>query len=517
MEYKTRIKSLLEELNKGLYERKEIMAITLLSALAEQNIFLYGPPGTAKSLISRRLSKAFDIKSKVYFEHLMQKFSTPEEVFGPISITELKQDNYVRKTNGFLPEAEFAFLDEIWKSSPAILNTLLTIINEKKFKNGTEIKKVPLKVLISASNEIPAENQGLDALYDRFLTRLLVPPIEERYNFEAILQNGSSSDEIDIPDELLIKTEEFEEWKAEINNIKLSKDTLNIINGIKIELASKNEDAQQDEYIYVSDRRWQKVATLLKASAFFSDRRETNIADCLLLSHCLWTKPENREEIQTIVEETVKTSGFTTEISLQELQEKKDDLEKEITEELYYSSDVYKTVRLSIKKHQEFFKCTKKIRNSDSKTYTFYIPTSEMKGNNEFNPVDESGNELKWIKCNFNGQGSCSVKIEDKYQGYNFRKTETDFTPKVLFHKGDKKTGVNNRLIDSFKEGIASLNDKLMVNLEKVRLKKQEFEKKLDTPFLSEKQLEITLTSITRQIEDLHLQIKDCERIENLI
>ena len=87
MTYKNRISSILSLLNNGLYEREEIIAMTLLSALAEQNIFLFGPPGTAKSLISRRLSKAFETNH--YFEHLMQKFSTPEEVFGPISITEL--------------------------------------------------------------------------------------------------------------------------------------------------------------------------------------------------------------------------------------------------------------------------------------------------------------------------------------------------------------------------------------------------------------------------------------------
>ena len=113
-----RIYSLLKILNEGLCEREEITAVALLAAMAGQNIFLYGPPGTAKSFISRRLSKVF--KTNVYFEHLMNRFSTPEEVFGPISISELKKDNYVRKIDGFLPTADFAFLDEIWKSGPEI-------------------------------------------------------------------------------------------------------------------------------------------------------------------------------------------------------------------------------------------------------------------------------------------------------------------------------------------------------------------------------------------------------------
>lgn len=146
----TRIETILKQLNIGIYEREEELSVALLAALCGQNTFLLGPPGTAKSLISRRLSQAFATTS--YFEYLMHRFSTPEDVFGPVSLSELKKDNYVRKTQDFLPTAVFAFLDEIFKSSPAILNTLLTIINEKTFRNGPQVVKVPLKALISAAN-----------------------------------------------------------------------------------------------------------------------------------------------------------------------------------------------------------------------------------------------------------------------------------------------------------------------------------------------------------------------------
>ncbi|WP_290433852.1 AAA family ATPase, partial [Aeromonas caviae] len=185
MKLQQRMERLVNAVCEGMFEREEVISVALLGALCGQNTFLYGPPGTAKSLISRRIACAF--ANPAYFEYLMNRFSTPEEVFGPISIKALKEDRYVRKTEHYLPQADFAFLDEIWKSSPAILNTLLTLINEHTFRNGEQIEQAPLKALVAASNETPDANQGLDALYDRFIIRLMVGPIEQSDNFERLL------------------------------------------------------------------------------------------------------------------------------------------------------------------------------------------------------------------------------------------------------------------------------------------------------------------------------------------
>ncbi len=136
-----------------MYEKEQIVAMGLLCAVAGENIFLLGPPGTAKSMVANRLKWIF--KEAKSFDYLMSRFSTPDEIFGPISISRLKnEDKYERLVDGYLPSADVIFLDEIWKAGPSIQNTLLTAINEHIFRNGIQTLKLPMKVLIAASNEL---------------------------------------------------------------------------------------------------------------------------------------------------------------------------------------------------------------------------------------------------------------------------------------------------------------------------------------------------------------------------
>ena len=321
-----RFKLLLQEMNRGIYEKNTEISLSLLAALAGESVILLGPPGVAKSMVARQLKTAFrDAQS---FEYLMSRFSTPDEIFGPVSIQKLKtSDTYERAVEGYLPTADVVFLDEIWKAGPAIQNTLLTVINEKIFRNGNREMHLPLKLLVAASNELPAKGEGLEALWDRFVIRIESRPIKLEKNFRAMLLeshadfsrstralghadfSGSTgvlghadfADNADSSD-LKITGEEYAEWAEKICKIGVKEEVLDAISAIRKSLRAVNVDeAAERRNIYVSDRRWKNIVRLLRTSAFMQDREKVDICDLLPIYHCLWQEPEERDAIRSIV------------------------------------------------------------------------------------------------------------------------------------------------------------------------------------------------------------------------
>lgn len=502
-----RIKELVASISSGMFEREEIVAVSLLGALCGQNIFLYGPPGTAKSLISRRIACAFE--QPAYFEYLMNRFSTPEEVFGPVSIKALKEDRYIRKTDSYLPRADFAFLDEIWKSSPAILNTLLTLINERIYRNGEVIEQAPLKALVAASNEIPEPNQGLEALYDRFVIRLMVGPISEADHFDRLLNSKPADANIDIPAEIRVTSSEWAEWMQQLHQVVLSKETLTIIHLVREQLEQQYEQLK----VYVSDRRWQRTAILLKASAFFNGRQQTNHSDALLLGHCLWTHEDNRQAVAEIVAGAIQDCGLDSGVDLASLDTEKDDLDREIEQELHYKSAVYKTEILGGK---EYFynKGTfrqPEVRASDE-PYQVYIPLDRIGTKGRFYPVDRFGRQIANIQCEFDEQGFCWLERV----GANYKYGKVKIKPEVLFYKGSRKNDVNERVLSLYSGLVMDIKNKLQQALEQVEEKLEGYESELDSPFVSPDKSRLAVTGILKQVNGLRERIKDCERLEEL-
>lgn len=320
-------------MGKDLFEKERVLALTLLSAVAGESIFLLGPPGVAKSMIARRLKLAF--RDARAFEYLMGKFSTPDEVFGPVSISRLKnEDKYERITDHYLPGAQIVFLDEIWKASPPIQNALLTVLNEKIYRNGEQEVEVDIRGLIAASNELPPHGEGLEALWDRFLVRMVVGGIEEEDAFEELLTLPFRQKKQDpVEEELKITSEEYQTWQAHLNNVTIPAHLLNVIHEIRRSIRMRNSTEVPAEHWYVSDRRWRKTANLLKASAMMHDRSDVSLTDLLLLVDCLWDQYDQKEAISAMIVGDIIEHGYERLTKLGSLRTHLDLWREEIVEE----------------------------------------------------------------------------------------------------------------------------------------------------------------------------------------
>ncbi|MEO1451521.1 MAG: AAA family ATPase, partial [Bacteroidota bacterium] len=291
---RVRMTQLIEQLCQGLYEREEPVKLALLSTVAGESIFLLGPPGVGKSLIARRLKFAF--RDGTSFEYLMSKFSTPDEIFGPVSIRKLKEeDRYERLTDRYLPGANIVFLDEIWKSGSAIQNALLTILNEKVYRNGEQEVRVDIKGIITASNELPPEGEGFLPLWDRFLVRYEMGNVREQRNFLNMITDTQDVYADDLEESVKFTQTELAQWDQEIDQVEVPPEVLNTIQVIRANIQAYNEKPNREtEPIRIFDRRWKKLVRLLRTAAFMHGRKEVNLMDCFLAVHCLWSHPSQK-------------------------------------------------------------------------------------------------------------------------------------------------------------------------------------------------------------------------------
>jgi len=279
-----KIDTIRRELIDEFVERDDEITGTLCAVLSKQHLFMVGKPGTAKSMLIDTLCKR--IEDSNYFQWLLTKFSTPEEVFGPISLKALENDKYTRITTQKLPEAHIGFLDEIFKANSAILNALLTIANERKFHNNGNPAEIPLQSLFGASNELP-DSEELGALYDRFMLRYVIKYIEDDGDFAKMLTNQKPANPTTI------SLAELEIAQNEVKQVTVSNQMLELI--IKIRADMKSEG------IIASDRRYKNSISILQAHAWLDGRPSVTEDDMQILSHILWSQPNEIKTVHRVI------------------------------------------------------------------------------------------------------------------------------------------------------------------------------------------------------------------------
>ena len=284
-----KISSIVDELNTDLVERNEQVEGAILALVSKQNMLMLGVPGTAKSLLTNMLCER--IEGANYFQWLLTKFSTPDELYGPVSLKALENDEYTRITKNKIPEAEIAFLDEIFKANSAILNSLLTLINEKMYHNNGTPHKVPLQSVFGASNELP-EGEELNALYDRFALRYMINYISDDSEFIRMLELGE--DPAAIPaTKTTLTLAELEQAQNEARKVTLSRQILEVIARIRNKL--------NEEGVLISDRRFKVSLNILKAQAYINGRTAVLEDDLEILKNVLWDRPEEIKTVHKVI------------------------------------------------------------------------------------------------------------------------------------------------------------------------------------------------------------------------
>jgi MoxR-like ATPase len=291
-----KVSQIRQELRQTFLERADLIDGALAALLSSHHLLVIGPPGTAKSMLADEICRRIDGAN--YFQWLLTRFSTPEEIFGAVSLKALEQDDYRRVTAHKLPEAHVAFLDEIFKANSSILNAILTVINERIFHNGKEIAQVPLLTLFGASNELP-EDDELMALYDRFLVRFVVNYIAEDFRFLRMLESAPTSARTTLT------LAELREAQNEVRGVAIPSHVYRGIADIRRELNKKN--------IQASDRRYRQALGLLQAHAYLEGSTEVMEKNLFFLEHVLWRDPSEHEQVHNTIREMLL--GYEEEIA----------------------------------------------------------------------------------------------------------------------------------------------------------------------------------------------------------
>ncbi len=285
-------------LDKSFLDKQEIIRLMILSVIAGEHMVLVGPPGTAKSALIRMFARLIDAR---YFEYLLTRFTEPNELFGPVDMAAFREGEYRRRVEGMLPEAELVFLDEIFKANSAILNSLLTLLNERRYVSGAHAMECPLLSVFGASNEVPNDD-NLEALFDRFLLRVHSGNLDS-YHFHNLVARGIELEMARITGamekrEALIHSKEIHDLQRGYHRLMdFPEQFVTTYKGLIYQIRS--------EGISVSDRRVVKLTKLFAASALFDGRSQVNPADFFILKH-IWNNLDQAEILRELISPVVE-------------------------------------------------------------------------------------------------------------------------------------------------------------------------------------------------------------------